>query len=353
MHPVLKFGRIFFLLSTTPSCSKGGYIKNAVLSAVTLALRDEVKTESSELGTISQKMLREAAKMQSLSRLLGKKKNDMETIPTFGLADLVLEKDLLERLESIIHFEKSKTTLTNSWGFKNVGQCAILFVGPQGTGKTSAAMALAHDLGRTIQFVNCAQLMSKYHGETAKNISKVFDTANVSHTVVCFDQAEELFTSRQKGSRSKKMETGILLHYFEQHKGVTVVILDAESQTTSVDPAFLRRFTFVIRFEEPQEKQRTDLWKAAIPSETPVSDDIDFALLGSQFQMNGGEIRAAVLRAASQAIGGQGSKNVQTDLLPTKAILQMKHLVFSARETIKKRTKSAAPMSKNAGMVFA
>jgi SpoVK/Ycf46/Vps4 family AAA+-type ATPase len=166
-----------------------------------------------------------------------------------------------------------------------------------------AAEAIGYDLGRPIKVVNCAQLVSKWVGESAKNIQAVFDEAKAVDAILVFDEAEGLFGSRSgsEGSsgRHDDMNVGILLHHIETFSGVVVVITNLKDR---IDNAFFRRFKFVLEFPLPSAEERLRLWRLLIPKEAPLSANVDLNYLANQYDgFTGGNIKTAVFRAASRA----------------------------------------------------
>jgi len=232
---------------------------------------------------------------------------DRRVVPTRGLDDVVLPDNLKQSLTEIVEYGKAQAILFGQWGFqKQHGTSkgiAALFHGVPGTGKTMAAEAIGYDLGKPLKVVNCAQLLSKWVGESQKNIDAVFDEARQVDAVLVFDEAESLFGSRGEmggdgAGRHDAMNVGILLHHIETFSGVVVVITNMRER---IDQAFFRRFKFVMEFPMPDVEHRKQLWRLLLPTEAPLAEDVDLDALASRYTMAGGNIKSAVFRAASRA----------------------------------------------------
>jgi SpoVK/Ycf46/Vps4 family AAA+-type ATPase len=279
----------------------GGFIKNTWLGALSLAVsRDGINP------VISHEDLKQGAAHQLRGRL-GMIDFDRRVVPTRGLEDVVLPDNLKSSLTEIVEYGKAQAILFGQWGFqKQHGTSkgiAALFHGPPGTGKTMAAEAIGYDLGKPLKVVNCAQLISKWVGESQKNIEAVFDEARQVDAVVVFDEAEGLFGSRADtggdgAGRHDSMNVGILLHHIETFPGVVVVITNMRER---IDPAFFRRFKFVMEFPVPDAEHRKKLWRLLLPTEAPLAADVDLDVLANRYVIAGGNIKSVVFRAASRA----------------------------------------------------
>jgi SpoVK/Ycf46/Vps4 family AAA+-type ATPase len=179
---------------------------------------------------------------------------------------------------------------------------SCLFSGPPGTGKTMMAGLIAKSLGRQLWRVDVSRLVSKWIGETEKNLAKIFEEARRAQVVLLFDEADSLFAKRTQvkssHDRNANMEVNFLLQKMENHDGVTIL---TTNMLNSIDEAFLRRIRFRVTFPVPDPALRALLWERMLPSRAPVCDDIQFEVLGTQFEMSGGHIRNAVLRGAFAA----------------------------------------------------
>jgi SpoVK/Ycf46/Vps4 family AAA+-type ATPase len=219
-----------------------------------------------------------------------------------GFDDLVLEPETLGRLREVLAYVQHAETVYDRWGFATRTPSrgvAALFSGPPGTGKTLAASALATELGLELFRIDLSRIVSKYIGETESNLARVFDEAGASRAILLFDEADALFGKRTeiKSSvdRYANMEINYLLQRVEAFDGISILTTNLDK---SIDEAFGRRLHFQLRFEPPDEQMRAALWRKLIPPMAERAPDIDFRELGARFDMAGGNIRNAALRAA-------------------------------------------------------
>jgi hypothetical protein len=220
-----------------------------------------------------------------------------------GWADLILPDDSLEEVREFIARVKHKRRVYDEWGFsrkfaKGLGLSA-LFAGPPGTGKTMVAGIIAHELALDLYQIDLSRIVSKYVGETEKNLAELFDAAEAGHAVLLFDEADSLFAKRTEVKSSvdryANLEVNYLLQRMEAFGGITILTTNMDS---AIDDAFRRRISFRVNFPFPEPEDRRRLWQVMIPSEADLAGDIDFDLLSHKYEMSGGYIRNAVLRAA-------------------------------------------------------
>mmetsp|Transcript_55125 Transcript_55125/g.109460 ORF Transcript_55125/g.109460 Transcript_55125/m.109460 type:complete len:1218 (-) Transcript_55125:466-4119(-) len=312
---------------------QGGFIKNAWLSALSIAVARDGKTPTLTMADLH------AGASHQLRGRLAMSNFDRGIVPQHGLEEVVLPTEIKEKLKHVVNFSKAQAVLFGQWGFeKQHGRAqgiSALFHGDPGTGKTMAAEAIGFDVGRPLMVVNCAQLMDKYVGESAKNIEKVFVEAKAQDAVLVFDEAEGLFAQRtsEGGSTSRhdSMNVGILLHHMEEFSGIAVAITNRYAQ---IDTAFHRRFKFIIEFPTPDTATRSKLWRMLIPEAAPLAPDVNFEELGSRFELSGGHIKSAVFRAAVEA-------SLQSD--PEKRMISMPALLAAGQEEADKDGDSKRP----------
>ncbi len=226
--------------------------------------------------------------------------------PGYRWADLVLQERQLTLLRSISAYLRHRDRVLSDWGFERtvarMQGLKVLFAGESGTGKTMAAQVLAADLGLELFRVDLATVVSKYIGETEKNLERIFTAADGSNAVVFFDEADALFGKRSEVSdshdRYANIEVSYLLQRMDAYPGAVIL---ATNFRRNIDDAFIRRLDFVVDFPFPEAEDRTKLWRRLLPSEAPTSDDVDLEFLGSQFKLSGGAIRNCCLSAAFQA----------------------------------------------------
>jgi len=181
---------------------------------------------------------------------------------------------------------------------------AFNFAGPPGTGKTICAEAIAHSLGRRLLLVRYGELESMWMGETPKNIAAIFSKARDEQAVLFFDEADAIATRRSTSvdsgiQRESNTTVSVLLQGLESYNGVVIF---ATNLAANFDPAFERRIRTHVLFEMPGESEREKIWRVQLhPSRTPVAADVDFQALARRYEVSGGDIRNAVLKAALAA----------------------------------------------------
>ncbi len=226
--------------------------------------------------------------------------------PGYGWANLVLQERQLTLLRSISAYLRHRDRVLSDWGFERtvarMQGLKVLFAGESGTGKTMAAQVLAADLGLDLFRVDLATVVSKYIGETEKNLERIFTAADGSNAIVFFDEADALFGKRSEVSdshdRYANIEVAYLLQRMDAYPGAVIL---ATNFRRNIDDAFIRRLDFVVDFPFPDADDRTKLWRLLLPVEAPTAEDVDLEFLGSQFKLSGGAIRNCCLSAAFQA----------------------------------------------------
>ena len=217
--------------------------------------------------------------------------------------DVILPPEVDTTLREIVAYARNQDTVLAHWGFNRLlpyGRgLGCLFAGPPGTGKTMMAGILAQALGREVFRVDISKLVSKWLGETEKNLSTLFDEAAKAKAVLFFDEADSLFAKRtgvkSSNDRHANMEVNHLLQRMERYDGISIL---ATNLSSSLDEAFKRRLRFIVHFEAPDAEARGALWAKMIPAEAPLAEGIRFAKLGKHFKLTGGHIKNAVVRAA-------------------------------------------------------
>jgi hypothetical protein len=217
--------------------------------------------------------------------------------------DLVLPERQLETLRAISAHLRHRDLVLSRWGYERiVGQgqgLKVLFFGESGTGKTMAGRVLAHELGLDIYRIDLAAVVSKYIGETEKNLDRIFEAAAGSNAILFFDEADALFGKRSEVSdahdRYANIEVAYLLQKMEAYPGAVIL---ATNFRGNLDDAFLRRLDFAIEFPFPEAEQRAALWRGVLPDAAPVASDVDLERLAERFKLSGGSIRNCSLAAA-------------------------------------------------------
>ena len=223
--------------------------------------------------------------------------------PAFGWDDLVVPERQREVLASISSYLRHRDLVLSEWGYERAVArdqgLKVLFAGESGTGKTMAGQVLAHDLGLELFRIDLATIVSKYIGETEKNLDRIFDAADGSNAILFFDEADALFGKRSEvrdsHDRYANIEVAYLLQKMESYAGAVIL---ATNFRQNLDEAFLRRLDFVIDFPFPEPEDRERIWQLLLPEAAPLDEDIDVPFLAGQFKLSGGSIRNVSLSAA-------------------------------------------------------
>ncbi|MEU7000219.1 ATP-binding protein [Nonomuraea sp. NPDC046570] len=231
--------------------------------------------------------------------------------PVHSWDSLILPEDTLAQLRELRDRVAQRRRVLGEWGFGRAlalgrGICA-LFVGSSGTGKTMAAGVVAAEIGLDLYQIDLATVVSKYIGETEKNLERVFTAAESANAVLFFDEADAIFGKRSEvrdaHDRYANLEIAYLLQRMEQYDGIAIL---ATNLRENLDDAFLRRLHFVVEFPMPTESYRERMWRGFLPPEAPVEEDIDHAFLARQFRLSGGNIKNIVLASAYLACADGG-----------------------------------------------
>jgi len=292
----------------------GGAIRSAVLYAVSKAVA------RGAASTLTRADLDAAAQAQLRGDLSAWADRTRESRLTLDV--LVLPADEKSQIEEIIAAGRNRAKVLHSWGFNEklpTGKgLVVLLSGEPGTGKTLAAEVIASELGLNLYRVNPAKVVSKFVGETEKNLNEILAQAKSTHAILFFDEADALFSTRvakveTANDRFVNMETNFLLQQLERYEGIVILATNLE---TSIDQAFKRRIAYhiVVPFPKPHDRER--IWRTLMPSRAPVGK-IDYARLGKTFELSGGHIKNAILRAAY--IAAQREQSIDYDLLAEAA----------------------------------
>ena len=216
--------------------------------------------------------------------------------------DLVLPQEQVAQLRDLCDQARYRHIVYDQWGLaRKVASQDLnaLFSGPPGTGKTMAAGIIAAELGLDLYKIDLAQVVSKYIGETEKNLQRIFQAAEHANAVLFFDEADTLFGKRTQvkdaHDRYANVEIGYLLQQMEEYDGVALL---ATNLPANIDEAFLRRLKFSIEFPFPDESARLLIWQDFFPAAVPASDELDFPFLARQLKLAGGNIKNIALSAA-------------------------------------------------------
>lgn len=267
---------------------------------------------------------------RSVNSEMGSKATKINCV--YGWDDIVLPEHSKKLLKTACDQVRYRHRVYDTWGF--AGKIAygrsvsMIFTGPPGTGKTMAAQIMAAELGLDIYRISLANVVSKYIGETEKNLDEIFEKAKKSKIVLFFDEADVLFSKRTevKDSNDKysNMESAFLLQKIEEYNGIVIL---ATNLVQNFDEAFKRRMKLMIDFPFPDSARRAEMWKRAFPEKLPL-DNIDFDYLVNNFELSGSNIRNISLHSAFLA-AAEGSPAVG-----------MKHIIAALRNEYSKSGKA-------------
>mgnify|MGYP003444439452 CR=1 FL=1 len=217
--------------------------------------------------------------------------------------DLVLPTAQLEQLHELCSHARYASAVYGAWCFErklSLGKgLNALFSGPPGTGKTLAAEVIAADLGLDLLKIDLSQIVSKYIGETEKNLRQLFDQARGAHAILLFDEADALLGKRSEvkdaPDRYANTEPAYLLQKMEEYDGITILSTNLRQ---NIDDAFTRRMRFIVEFPFPDNEERLRIWERVWPQELPLDADADLPSFARQFRLSGGAIRNIALSAA-------------------------------------------------------
>ena len=287
--------------------SKFTFTEGQILQTVRTAQHRSLWQHESD-KQLNSSSINEAARIIATPSLMGLARK-IET--KFSWQDIVLPENQLVQLKEIAsHAQRSQVVFEN-WGFSrnfSYGRgIAALFEGQSGTGKTMAASILGRELRLDVYQIDLSSVVSKYIGETEKNLSRIFGEAQDSNAVLFFDEADALFGKRSEvkdaHDRYANIETAYLLQRMEEYSGIVIL---ATNMKQNLDEAFVRRMRFIINFPFPTDEDRERIWHKAFPADAPLADDVDFLWLSRKLKITGGHIKNISLRAAFLAIERSG-----------------------------------------------
>jgi SpoVK/Ycf46/Vps4 family AAA+-type ATPase len=254
--------------------------------------------------------------------------------PRFDWDDLVLPADRKQQLQSVAARVTNRAIVQRDWGFgeklSRGRGVAVLLSGPPGTGKTMAAEVLANALALDLFQIDLSTVVSKYIGETERQLSTIFAEAEQGQCILFFDECDAIFGKRTEvkdaHDRYANTEVNYLLQRLEQYEGT---VLLATNFQKNIDEAFLRRLHDSIDFPFPDEAAREQIWRKQFPEHAPVDPNLDYGHLAAQFKLSGGHIRNAALYAAYRAAEEGGRK----------ATIGMAHVLEGVRREFQKQGK--------------
>ena len=283
--------------------------------------KEKEKTNTFEPAKISRDILIQAILRQNTVRF-GALASEIK--PVYTWEDITMQDSQRKVLKTACNRYKLRNRIGDKWGLKKKNAygngVSLLLYGPPGTGKTMAAQVVAKEVGLPLYRVDLSQLFSKYIGETEKNLGMIFQEASRANVILFFDEADALFSKRTEVNDSNdkyaNAETAYLLQKIEEYRGISIL---ATNFFNNFDQAFVRRLTYAVHLESPNEAERLELWTGILPKETPMAKNIDFKFLADSFELSGSNIKAILYSAAYMA-GAEG-----TELAPKHIVKAMKY----------------------------
>jgi hypothetical protein len=252
----------------------------------------------------------DAAARQHLSRQIGEHAQHVRRLATWS--DIVLPPDVMDSVLELTSRIRHRRRVFEEWGYderiSTSRGLTALFQGGPGTGKTLVASAIARDLGLDLYRVDLSRVISKWVGETERNLANLFDAAEDGQAIILFDEADSLFAKRTEVrtsvDRYANLEVNYLLQRLDTFEGIALLTTNFGG---SIDRAFQRRLTLRLTFPFPDEEMREQLWRVHIPERVPRRGSFDLAMLARKYRLSGGYIRNACLRAAFLAAEDGGT----------------------------------------------
>ena len=299
----------------------GGQIRDAIASTENLALLQTSKQ-------VSMTDLYNSCRAQSSHKL---RTLTQKVESRYSWDDIILPQEQLDQLHEITSYVKYRHIVYGEWDFNeklSLGKgLNALFAGPSGTGKTMAAGIIANELKLDMYKIDLSAVVSKYIGETEKNLKEIFDEAETSNTILFFDEADALFGKRSEvrdaHDRYANIEISYLLQKMEEYEGIVIL---ATNLHKNMDEAFVRRMHFVVEFPSPEEEHRFAIWNNIFPQKAPLDKSVDFRFLAKQFKITGGNIRNIALSASFLA--AEGGRNIT-----------MRHIILATKREFQKMSK--------------
>jgi AAA+ superfamily predicted ATPase len=299
-----------------------GQIEDAVATARNLALWRDPSGQPNLADFHEASRLQSNRKLSSLARKI---------MPNYAWEQIILPDDRIQQLREICNSVKHRALVYDQWGFDrklSLGKgLNVLFAGPPGTGKTMAAEVIAGELALDLYKIDLSCVVSKYIGETEKNLSRIFHEAETSNAILFFDEADSLFGKRTEvrdsHDRYANIEVGYLLQKMEEYEGMVIL---ATNFRKNMDEAFVRRMHFTVEFPLPSQKERLRIWENIWPASAPRGADVDLEYISRRFELTGGNVRNIALGAAFLAADNGG-------------VVSMDHVLHAMRREYQKMGK--------------
>jgi len=256
--------------------------------------------------------------------------------PKKTFKDVVLSNDIKAQLNMALSQIKNHDVLMNKWGLSSIQEgnaISLIFSGPSGTGKTLTAEALANDLKKKLYIVRYSNLVDSYIGETGKNIVRVFESAKKNDSILFFDEADAIASTRTNILTATDSETNltrnVLLKELEKFDGIVIF---ATNLASNFDKAFERRINLHITFKIPSIEDREQIWKL-LSKTLPLAKDVNFYNLAKEFEFSGGHIKNSVINAARLAITNNPKEVKQEHFIKSaKLVKEGRNIMFQLDE---------------------
>lgn len=296
-----------------------GQIRDAVATARDLAVRRGSALHLADLQVASRE--HSNPRLGAMARKI---------TPRYHWDDIILPDDQMLILRELVNTVRGRPRVLGDWGvgrkLTSSSGVTVLFAGEPGTGKTMSAEVVARELGLELYKIDLSGVVSKYIGETEKNLEQIFTEAQNSNAILFFDEADSIFGKRSEvkdaHDRYANLEISYLLQRMEAYDGVTVL---ATNLRANLDEAFTRRLQFVVDFPFPEAEDRLGIWETLFPVDVPRADDIDFKYLAETFKIAGGNIRNIIVTAAYLAAADPEDQRVG-----------MRHMLHATRRELQK-----------------
>ncbi len=232
--------------------------------------------------------------------------------------DLVLNRKTEQQIQDIKIWLDHNASFMNDWGMEKKIKPGFraLFYGPPGTGKTLTATLLGKQFQKDVYRIDLSQVVSKYIGETEKNLEKVFNKAQNKDWILFFDEADALFGKRTNVQNSHdkyaNQEVSYLLQRVEDFTGLIIL---ASNYKSNIDAAFIRRFNAIIHFPTPNASERYEIWKNSFPAKASLADDVDLSSITNKYELTGSAIINVIHYASLQAISNRSSVIMNKDII--------------------------------------
>jgi AAA+ superfamily predicted ATPase len=326
----------------------GGQIRDAAATARDLAI---ARAPAAPLLTADD--LHAACRLHSNRKLA---ELAIQVSPHYSWDDIVLPGDQMAQLREIYDQVRHRNLVYDEWGFDGklaMGKgLSVLFAGPPGTGKTMAADVLARALGLSMYKIDLSAVVSKYIGETEKNLARIFAEAMTSNAILFFDEADALFGKRTQirdaHDRYANVEVSYLLQKMEEYDGMVIL---ATNLRKNMDEAFVRRLHATVDFPVPDTADRRRIWEQIWPAATPRAADLDLDFLAGHIEVAGGSIRNIALASAFLAAADAAANDADNDADSAGGAVTMAHVLHATRREYQKMGKvlTAAELSYSAG----